>query len=393
MSIQRASFYVLLAVVTVAFVWLLIPYYTAVLWAVILAILFFPVHQRLERLLGGRSTIAALLTLLLCICLVILPALAILASLIQEGTSLYQRISSNEIDLHAHLLRLQAILPAFLDNWLTSLKLDGFAELWARISSGLMEAGQSIAGGVLSFGQNTLQFFIGMGLMLYLLFFLFRDGASLGKTLRHSIPLSDDYTRQFVDKFAAVVRATVRGNVIIAIIQGVIGGLTFWALGIEAALLWGVVMTFLSMLPAVGAAIVWGPAAIWLFLVGAWIKGLVMVAIGALVIGLIDNLLRPPLVGQGARLPDYVVLISTVGGISLFGLSGFVIGPLIAALFISAWSLFTQQQHKPLTAEIEHQPGRRSETDMPWIVPRETYRGRRTVRKTRSQKHDVTPKL
>lgn len=344
MSIQRASFYVLLVVVTVAFLWLLVPYYTAVLWAVILAILFFPLHKRLERFLGGRSTIAALLTVLLCICLVILPALAILASLVQEGTSLYQRISSNEIDLNAHLLRLQAVLPTFLDNWLNSLKIGGFAELWAKLSSGVMEAGQSIAGGVLNFGQNTLQFFISMGLMLYLLFFLFRDGASLGRMMRHSIPLSDDYTRQFLDKFAAVVRATVRGNVIIAIIQGTIGGISFWALGIEAALLWGVVMTFLSMLPAVGAAIVWIPAAIWLFLVGAWIKGVIMVVIGALVIGLVDNLLRPPLVGQGARLPDYVVLISTVGGISLFGISGFVIGPLIAALFISAWSLFTQQQ-------------------------------------------------
>lgn len=344
MSIQRASFYVLLVVVTVAFLWLLVPYYTAVLWAVILAILFFPLHKRLERFLGGRSTIAALLTVLLCICLVILPALALLASLVQEGTSLYQRISSNEIDLNAHLLRLQSVLPTFVDDWLNSLKLGGFSELWAKLSSGVMEAGQSIAGGVLSFGQNTLQFFISMGLMLYLLFFLFRDGASLGRMMRHSIPLSDDYTRQFLDKFAAVVRATVRGNVIIAVIQGTIGGISFWALGIEAALLWGVVMTFLSMLPAVGAAIVWIPAAIWLFLVGAWIKGIIMVVIGALVIGLVDNLLRPPLVGQGARLPDYVVLISTVGGISLFGLSGFVIGPLIAALFISAWSLFTQQQ-------------------------------------------------
>jgi predicted PurR-regulated permease PerM len=344
MSIQRASFYVLLVVVTVAFLWLLVPYYTAVLWAVILAILFFPLHKRLERFLGGRSTIAALLTVLLCICLVILPALALLASLVQEGTSLYQRISSNEIDLNVHLLRLQSVLPTFVDDWLNSLKLGGFSELWAKLSSGVMEAGQSIAGGVLSFGQNTLQFFISMGLMLYLLFFLFRDGASLGRMMRHSIPLSDDYTRQFLDKFAAVVRATVRGNVIIAIIQGTIGGISFWALGIEAALLWGVVMTFLSMLPAVGAAIVWIPAAIWLFLVGAWIKGIIMVVIGALVIGLVDNLLRPPLVGQGARLPDYVVLISTVGGISLFGISGFVIGPLIAALFISAWSLFTQQQ-------------------------------------------------
>ncbi|MGL3605962.1 AI-2E family transporter [Rhizobium sp. G187] len=346
MSIQRTSFYVLLVLVTLAFLWLLVPYYTAVLWAVILAIVFFPVHKRLERLLRGRSTVSALLTVLLCICLVILPALAILGSLVQEGTSLYQRIESREIDLNVYLLRLQDALPTFLDSWLTSLKLGGFADLREKISAGAMEAGQTIAGSVLSFGQNTLEFFISLGLMLYLLFFLFRDGASLGLTLRQSIPLSDDYTRQFLDKFAAVVRATVRGNVIIAVVQGFIGGVAFWTLGIEAPLLWGVIMTFLSLLPAVGAALVWVPAAIWLFLIGAWLKGLIMVAVGVLVIGLIDNLLRPPLVGQGTRLPDYVVLISTVGGISLFGISGFVIGPLIAALFISAWSLFTHEHQQ-----------------------------------------------
>lgn len=355
MSIQRTSFYVLLAFVTIAFVWLLLPYYSAVFWAVILAIIFFPVHRRLERMLRGRSGIAALLTVLLCICLVILPAMVILGSLIQEGTSLYQRISSNEIDLNAYLARIQEAMPTFVDNWLSSLRLGGFAELRERISTGFMQAGQSIAGSVLSLGQNTLQFFISFGIMLYLLFFLFRDGAALGRTIRHAIPLRDDYTRQFVDKFAAVVRATVKGNIIIAMLQGTIGGIAFWALGIEAALLWGVVMTFLSMLPAIGAALVWVPAAIWLFLIGAWLKGLMLVLIGVLIIGLIDNLLRPPLVGKGTRMPDYVVLISTVGGISLFGINGFVIGPLIAALFIAAWSLFAEQQN----AETPEQRGKR----------------------------------
>lgn len=348
MSIQRTSFYVLLALVTIAFIWLLLPYYTAILWAVILAIIFFPVHKWLERVSWGRSGVAALMTVVLCICLVIIPALLILSSLVQEGTSLYRRINSNEIDLSAFLTRLQEALPTFIDNWLTSLKLGGFAELRAKMSSSFMEAGQSIAGSVLSFGQNTLQFFVSLGLMLYLLFFLFRDGAALGQTIRHTIPLSDDYTRQFLDKFAAVVRATVKGNIIIAVVQGTIGGIAFWALGIEAALLWGVTMTFLSMLPVIGAALVWVPAAIWLILMGFWVKGLILVAVGVLIIGLIDNLLRPPLVGQGTRLPDYVVLISTVGGISLFGISGFVIGPLIAALFISAWSLFRQEHGKRL---------------------------------------------
>jgi predicted PurR-regulated permease PerM len=235
-------------------------------------------------------------------------------------------------------------LPGFIDNWLTSLKLGGFSELRANISSGVVQASRSVGGGLLSFGQNTLQFFISFGIMLYLLFFLFRDSGDLRGKIRHAIPLSDDYTRQFLDKFSAVVRATVKGNIIIAIVQGTIGGVAFWALGIEAALLWGVTMTFLSMLPAIGAALVWVPAAIWLLLTGAWLKASILVLIGIFVIGLIDTLLRPPLVGKGTRLPDYVVLISTVGGISLFGINGFVIGPLIAALFIAAWSLFAEQQ-------------------------------------------------
>lgn len=344
MSIQRTSFYVLLTLVTISFVWLILPYYTAILWAVILAIIFFPIHVRLERRMKGRKNIAAFLTVLLCVLLVILPAMIVLASLIQEGTNLYQRMSNNEIDLNLYLNQIEQALPPSLEDWLASLKLGGAAQMREKISSGIMQAGQSIAGSVLSFGQNTAHVFVSIGLMLYLLFFLFRDGASLARTLRQTTPLSDTYTRKFLDKFAEVARATVKGNVIIAIIQGTIGGLTFWIIGMEAALLWAVIMTLLSMLPAIGAALVWGPAAIWMFLIGAWMKGGVLVFVGVVFIGLVDNLLRPPLVGKGTRLPDYIILISTLGGISLFGLSGFVIGPLIAALFVSAWSLFTQQQ-------------------------------------------------
>src|SRR5690606_19183006 len=112
---------------------------------------------------------------------------------------------------------------------------------------------------------------------------------------------------------------------------------TLWALGIEAALLWGVVMTFFSMLPAVGAAFVWGPIALFLMVSGAWLKAVILVLVGLVIIGLIDNLLRPPLVGKESKLPDYVVLVSTVGGMALFGINGFIVGPLIAAMFISAW--------------------------------------------------------
>ncbi|EEQ93361.1 Hypothetical protein, conserved [Brucella intermedia LMG 3301] len=344
MSVQRASFYILLALVTIAFAWLLLPYYSAVLWAVILAVVFSPVQQRLERLLGGRKNIAALLSVLMCICLVIIPMLAIFGSLVQEGNSLYQRLSSREFDLNSYISRILGALPDSLEEWLTRFELGDFAEWRSRISSAIMQGSQLFAGRLVSFGQNTLQFFIGFGIMLYLLFFLFRDGAELGRKIRQAIPLNDDYTRQFLEKFTAVIRATVKGNIIIAIIQGTIGGVTFWLLGVEAALLWGVMMTFLSMLPAVGAALVWIPAAAWFFASGEWISGAVLIFVGVFVIGLVDNLLRPPLVGKGTRMPDYVVLISTVGGISLIGINGFVVGPLIAAMFIAAWSLLAEEQ-------------------------------------------------
>ncbi|MHC5233367.1 AI-2E family transporter [Brucella sp. LJL56] len=352
MSVQRASFYILLALVTIAFAWLLLPYYSAVLWAVILAVVFSPVQQRLERLLGGRKNIAALLSVLMCICLVIIPMLAIFGSLVQEGNSLYQRLSSREFDLNSYISRILSALPDSLEEWLTRFELGNFAEWRSRISSAIMQGSQLFAGKLVSFGQNTLQFFIGFGIMLYLLFFLFRDGADLGRKIRQAIPLNDDYTRQFLEKFTAVIRATVKGNIIIAIIQGTIGGVTFWLLGVEAALLWGVMMTFLSMLPAVGAALVWVPAAAWFFASGEWIGGGILVFVGVFVIGLVDNLLRPPLVGKGTRMPDYVVLISTVGGISLIGINGFVVGPLIAAMFIAAWSLLAEEQKSKGSAQL-----------------------------------------
>ena len=187
--------------------------------------------------------------------------------------------------------------------------------------------------------------------MLYVLFFLFRDGRQIGRNIRAAMPLSDEYNAQLTARFAAVVRATVKGNIVIAIIQGMIGGVTFWLLGIKGALLWGTLMTFLSLLPAVGSALVWVPAAAYLILTGSAWKGVALVLVGVLVIGLIDNLLRPILVGRDTRLPDYVVLVSTLGGISIFGINGFVIGPLIAALFLASWTLFRDEQAESRRAE------------------------------------------
>lgn len=341
-SVQRASFYLILALTTVAFGMLLVPFYSAILWAMILAIVFHPVQRFLVRRLKGREGVAAFLSVLMCICLVIVPVVVILASIAQEGTSLYQQVSSEQFDLRGRVESIVSALPSFIERW-TPIKLGSYPDLRGKFSDAIVEASQLMVGHAVNVGETTLSFFVGAGVMLYLLFFLFRDGEKLTAMIRRAMPLSDDYSTQFLEKFTSVINATVRGNVIIAIIQGTIGGVTFWALGIEAALLWGVVMTLFSMLPAVGAAFVWGPAALVLVFTGAWLKGVMLVLVGLLVIGLIDNLLRPPLVGKNAKLPDYAVLISTVGGMALIGINGFVVGPLIAAMFISAWSLFASE--------------------------------------------------
>ena len=175
-----------------------------------------------------------------------------------------------------------------------------------------------------------------------MLFFFLRDGAELARKVRQAVPLQEQQKRRLQLKFNLVVRATVKGNLLVAITQGALGGLIFWFLDIHNVLLWAVLMAFLSLLPVVGTGIVWVPVAVFFLFTGAIWKGVVLVLFGVLVIGLVDNLLRPLLVGKDTRMPDYMILISTLGGLAIFGLNGFVIGPLIAALFMSSWAIFIE---------------------------------------------------
>jgi predicted PurR-regulated permease PerM len=343
-SLQHKAFLLLLAIVTIAFFWLLLPFFGAVFWAVILAIIFQPLHRSFERRFGQGSNLAASLSVLVCVVIAIIPMTIIFGSLVNEGAKLVQRVQSGEFDTSNLITDIQRAIPPWIQNGLDRLGAGDFDALRDRLVSLVQQAGQLVAGRAINLGQNTLRFVAATGIMLYVLYFLFRDGRAVARTIRASMPLSEEHNRRLIEKFTAVVRATVKGNILIAIVQGTIGGVTFWALGIQPALLWGALMIFLSLLPAVGAAIVWVPVAVYLFAIGAVWQGVVLVAVGGGVIGLVDNLLRPVLVGKDTRLPDYVVLVSTVGGLSLFGINGFVIGPLIAALFIAGWTIFREER-------------------------------------------------
>lgn len=343
-TLQQKFFLYLLAFVTIGFGWILLPYFGAVFWGVVLAILFAPLYRRLLRAMHYKSTAAALVALLSIIVMVILPLSLIGASLVRQAVAIYTMVSSGQINFGAYFVRIVHALPQWVVNLLERFELTDIASLQQKLSDGAAQISQTAAKQAIVIGSSTFDFLVSLVVMLYLLFFLLRDGQSLATRVKHAIPLSSSYKQRLFSNFTTVIRATVKGNVLVAAAQGALGGLIFWFLDVQAALLWAVVMAFLSLLPAVGAAIVWGPVAIYFLVTGSVWQGVVLIAFGVFVIGLVDNLLRPLLVGKDTKMPDYLVLLSTIGGMALFGLNGFVIGPVIAALFIACWDLFVSTE-------------------------------------------------
>jgi len=338
---EDKAFLLLLAVVTLAFAWILWPVFDALLWGTIMAILFTPVYRRLHRSMRHRRTPAALATVTLVVVIVIVPVTLVAAMLAQEATGLIARIQSGELNVGRAWRQAFGSLPTWMIDLLNRFGLGNLDAVQQRLTEGLLRGSQFLAAQAVNIGQVTFGFLIGLAVMLYLLFFLLRDSDSLLRKLRAAIPLRPELQAELAEKFIVVIRATVKGNIVVAIVQGALGGLIFWLLDIHGPVMWAVVMAVLSLLPAVGAALVWLPVAIYLIATGDTWPGVGLIAYGVLVIGLVDNLLRPLLVGKDTRMPDYVVLISTLGGIAIFGINGFVIGPVIAAMFIAVWDLFS----------------------------------------------------
>lgn len=335
------TFLLLLIAVSIGFGWILWPFIGAVFWGVALAILFHPLNKRLLKRMPNKPNLTALITLVLCLLGVILPLILIGTSVVNEAVVIYNRMSTGQLDFGTYFQRINDGMPEGLRSFLERVNLASAQEIQSKLSTAAADAGKLIATKAVEVGQNTLGFVVSFGVMLYLLFFLLRDGTRMATFVRDAIPLEKAHKQSLEEKFATVIRATVKGNLVVALAQGALGGLIFGILDIQGAVLWGVLMAFLSLLPAVGASLIWGPVSIYFIATGNVTQGLILAAYGILVIGLVDNLLRPILVGKDTKLPDYIVLISTLGGMSIFGLTGFVIGPTIAALFIACWDIFS----------------------------------------------------
>ena len=329
-----------LAVATLAMAWIASPFYGAILWALVAVILFAPVMDRIARRMPKRKNSAAALTLLMIIAVVIIPTISVSSLLIDEALGTYAKIQSRQIDFGKLFADLQNGIPAPVTALLDRFGFGDFAAIQQKFSSVITSGLRLAAAQAVDVGQGAFGFAMGMGIMLYLTFFLLRDGRQLTRTISQAVPLHADKKAALFNKFTTVIRATIKGSIIVAIVQGLLGGLIFWFLGINAALLWGVVMGFLSLVPAIGTGLIWLPVAIYLLATGSIWQGVTLVLCGVFVISMVDNVLRPILVGADTRMPDYIVLISTLGGIGVMGINGFIVGPVIAAMFIAAWEIF-----------------------------------------------------
>ena len=340
--LQSKALLWLLMIVTVLFAVVLWPLSGAVSWAIFIAIVFSSLQERSVQVCRGRRGWAAFGTLVVIVVIVLLPMALLTASITQEAAAFYERFKTGDISLSEYFQRGVDALPYWAHSGLDRLGLADLAEVQRKLVDALGRSSQALTSRVMTIGQNTLEFVVNLFVMLYVLFFLLRDGKSLAAQAARALPLEKRHTQRLLAQFATVVRATVKGNVVVALVQGTLGGLAFWVLGISGPLLWGALMALLSLLPAVGAAMVWGPVAIYLLSTGSLWPAVALSAWGVLVIGLVDNVLRPILVGKETRMPDYLVLIATLGGLAAFGLNGFVIGPVIAAIFLATWDIFAQ---------------------------------------------------
>lgn len=351
-SFENRSFLLVVALVTLAFIWTLAGFLLPVFWAVVLAILFAPLFRRLRLLFGGRGTPASLLTLLVIFLLIVVPVVGIGLAVTNEAVGLYGRVASGEIDVMAKVQQVERMLPR-LTQRAAAYNID-IDRVRTGIEQGALTLSRAVASRLLTVGQSALTFVLLLVVTFYTLFFFLKDGEHLRHRLIQVLPLGNSRERMLFTKFANVTRATVKGTFVVAVVQGGIGGIAFAFLGLGSPVLWGVLMALMSLIPSVGSAIVWVPAAAFLALSGEPGRALILVGVG-IAISFVDNALRPVLVGRDAGMPDYMILLSTLGGIAAFGISGLVIGPVVAGLFLTVWQIFGDEFGEQDAAEPEQE--------------------------------------
>ncbi len=334
-KVRKNIFLAILLIGTVAFLYLLKPFAYPIFWAAVIAGIFSPLQKKMNRRLHKPNLTTAIMVLLV-IFVILLPMAFVASVLLAQAVDMYSALRDTAaMKEKAHtLFELFKGNPTFekldLDEMTLTEKFYGVAESISKY----------IVGYLTDLTQNTLLLIVNFVVMLYCLFFFIRDGDRLLRGSLYILELKDEIGNRIYERFSSTARATLKGTLIIGLIQGTMGGVLFWAVGIDSAIVWGVIMILAAMIPGIGCAIIWAPAAIILLATGHIWQGIVIIAVGSLVISSVDNILRPVLVGKDTQMHPLLIFLSTLGGIAVFGISGFVIGPIITALLSTLWEIY-----------------------------------------------------
>lgn len=366
----RRIFVIALALgITVLFGAMAWPFLKPLFLAAILSGLAHPVYRSLTRLFRGRRSVASVVTIILLVVLVLGPLSAFAGIVTKQAVDitsegvpwLRQQISSGNLTrLGEDLIgRLPQVVQ---DNLPTQDQiLSTVGGLTKNIGNFLVVSASKMTAGAAGF-------FLALFVMLYAMFFFLIDGRKILDRILYLIPLAPEQEERMLDRFLSVTRATVKGTLVIALVQGTLGGIGFAVAGLSGAAFWGTVMAVLSMIPVVGTPLVWIPAVIVLFATGKVLAGVLLLIWGAAVVGSIDNVLRPILVGKDTQMPDLLILIGTLGGLYVFGAVGILVGPIVCGLFLTGWQIYSESFRSALP-ETSHSE---------WQA-RQTFEGKPTV--------------
>ncbi len=337
----RTAFVLLLVVaVSVLFLAVAWPFLKPLLLAALLAGLFHPLYRWITRFVGDRRSLGAAVTLLVLFVLGLGPVSAFLGIVVQQALTISEQAlpwlnehlgTASSFNVHDWLVQRFPALAKYVPSQ---------EQLLEHVGTAAKTAGGFLVTFASRMTATTAAFLLNLFVMFYAMFFFFRDGHKILERIFYYTPLSDEDETRMLARLTSITRATVKGTLVIGVIQGALAGVAFWVAGIDGAALWGTIMTILSIIPGIGAALVWVPAVIILFVTGQHLTATLLAAWCAAVVGTVDNFLRPVLVGRDAKMPDLLILIGTLGGLFLFGPIGFIVGPIVCGLFLTVWDIY-----------------------------------------------------
>ena len=337
----RTAFVLLLVLgVTLLFLAVAWPFLKPLVLGAMLAGLCQPLYRWVTRVLGGRKSLGAAVTLLVLFILVVGPISAFVGLVVSQAVN----VSTQAIPWLQHHFGAASTFNAH--DWLVQRfpALASYVPEQAKILENVGAAAQSVGGvlvaGASRIGAGTAAFLLNLFVMLYAMFFFLRDGRKILERIFYYMPLHHEDEELVLQRFTSVTRATIKGTLVIGIIQGALAGVGFWVAGLDGAAFWGTIMAILSIVPGIGAALIWIPAVIYLFATGQTLAATLLLAWCAAVVGTVDNILRPMLVGKDAKMPDLLILVGTLGGLFLFGPIGFIVGPIVCGLFLTVWDIY-----------------------------------------------------